>query len=267
MWNPAQTGSRLGASRKPTRASASASQTARLHASPFLLCKLRQVVVAPVVAPAKILRAARCRSVPQVRSPQTLLDTGFQLMNPLCAEVCRTLPNRAENALFFMGFKRSRVQISPAQFFEIISDMVLAHALVKLSDVRSNTAPMMQSRDRGASSAPEKTRLRLAAHQLGGPLLPEPQSPPASPLASERPPRRRPWLLELCAPRLPAPARHRSPRARILRRAFGNGCRFSARASESGCPSVNSRRPHAFRHGNCNVNSSRYSAAACSRSF
>ena len=109
-----------------------------------------------------------------------------------------------------MGFKRSRVQISPARFFEIISDMVLAHALVKLSDVRSNTAPMMQSRDRGASSAPEKTRLRLAAHQLG-------------------------------APRLPAPARHRSPRARMLRRAFGNGCRFSASTSESGCPSVNSR--------------------------
>ena len=117
MLNPAQTGSRLGASRKPKWARASASQMARLLASPFLLRKLGHPVVARVVAPAKIWRAARCRSVPHVRCPQTLLDTGFQHKNPLCAGWCRDLPNCAKNTRFFMGFKRSRVQIPPARFF------------------------------------------------------------------------------------------------------------------------------------------------------
>ena len=55
---------------------------------------------------------------------------------PPCAGLCHTLPNGAENARFSMGFKRSRVQISPARYFENKAGKGFAGDLIFLEEIR-----------------------------------------------------------------------------------------------------------------------------------
>jgi len=80
----------------------------------ILPMKYRRTVVAPVKKSCALL----CLLVPPLHRPQALLYKGFRLMIPLYAKMCHILPNCAKNAYFLMGFKRSRVRISPARLHD-----------------------------------------------------------------------------------------------------------------------------------------------------
>ncbi len=53
-------------------------------------------------------------------------------MMPGCAGICEIVPDCAENACFFMGFKRPRVRIPPARFSPEESNLVRLSCAVKL---------------------------------------------------------------------------------------------------------------------------------------
>ena len=111
---PATTGARRFA---PITFRSASHTSAALLAGLFSGLQAHAMYIPPYI-PVAFWRAAPCRAVQGVHLQPSLFATGFVSVLPRSAASCRTVPMRIAKGPLSMGFKRSRVQISPARFFE-----------------------------------------------------------------------------------------------------------------------------------------------------